>query len=538
MAQSVEQEPAAYVEQANWQPRHNPWAVALTVTLATFMEVLDTSIANVALPHIAGSMAATQDESTWVLTSYLVSNAVVLPVSAWLSMLLGRKRFYMTCVAIFSVSSFLCGLAPSLGMLIFFRILQGAGGGGLAPSEQAILADTFPPKKLGLAFSVYGMAVVVAPAIGPILGGWLTDNFSWRWIFYINVPVGIISLLLTQRLVEDPPYFAKNRAKARGLPLDWTGLGLVTLAVCCLQIVLDKGQEADWFSSHWIFLLTVVSVASFAVWIIWEWNHPSPIVELKLFKRVNYAAAMFIMFVLGAVLYGTTVMIPQFVQTLLGYSATQAGETLAGGGAIMLVMMPIAGYLVSRLDPRRMMSIGFASTALALFYMTDHLTLGMGFATAAVLRVFQTLGLSFVFIPSSTLVYASVPPDKNNQVSAMNNFLRNVGGSIGISLFATFLARQTQKHQNFLVANATPGAPAFETMLRGMAALFHAQGLSAAEATHRAYATIMLMIQAQAANLAYVDVVSVFALLILCLTPIPFLMRRNRASSPPPAGMH
>src|SRR5579883_1732965 len=363
---------AAYVP-----PRHNPWAIALTVTLATFMEVLDVSIANVALPHIAGNLSASQDESTWILTSYLVSNAIILPISAWLATTLGRKRFYMTCVALFTMSSFLCGLAPTLGMLILFRVLQGAGGGGLAPSEQAILADTFPPHMRGMAFAMYGMAVVVAPAIGPTIGGWITDNYSWHWIFFINVPIGLLSLFLTHRLVEDPPYLKKEQERIRsggGLNIDYVGFALIALGIAALQVVLDKGQEEDWFASHWITALLVFAIATIAVWIVWEYRHPYPIVNIRLFQRRNFATAMVFTFILGLVLNGTTVLIPQFLQTLLGYDATKAGEALAGGGAIMIVMMPVAGFLVQRLDPRGMMAFGFVATAASLYYMATHIS--------------------------------------------------------------------------------------------------------------------------------------------------------------------
>src|SRR5690348_6506893 len=346
------------------RPAVNPWVIALAVTLATFMEVLDTSIANVALPHIAGNLSAGTDESTWVLTSYLVSNAIVLPLSGWISSIVGRKHFYMGCVALFTISSFLCGLAPNLPMLIFFRVLQGAGGGGLQPSEQAILADTFPPARRGMAFAVYGMAVVVAPAIGPTLGGWITDNFSWRWIFYINVPIGLLSLFLTSRLVEDPPYLKREMSRGR-VRIDYVGLGLLVLAIGCLQLVLDKGQEKDWFATTWVAIALAVALYALLMWIIWEWNHPEPIVDLRLFKNRNFATAMFFTFVLGMVLFSTTVVIPQFLQLLLGYPAEKSGEALAGGGIVMLFMMPVAGALVTRIDPRFMMAMGFLGTAAA-----------------------------------------------------------------------------------------------------------------------------------------------------------------------------
>jgi len=516
--------------QTQWRPRFNPWLIALTVTLATFMEVLDTSIANIALPHIAGSFGASSDESTWVLTSYLVSNGIVLPVSAWLATRFGRKRFYMFCVALFATSSFLCGLAPSLGMLVVFRILQGAGGGGLQPSEQAILADTFPPAKRGMAFAVYGMAVVVAPAIGPTIGGWITDNYSWRWIFYINVPISILSLYLTQKLVEDPPYLKVEREKRRGVNIDYVGLGLVSLGVGCLQLVLDKGQEKDWFGSHFITTMLAIAVVALLAWVVWEWRHPHPIVELRLLKKRNFAAAVFFMFVLGMVLYGTTVLIPQYLQLLMGYSAVIAGEALAGGGFIMMLTMPISGALVSRFDARRIMCFGFTVTAVALFYMSTHLVLGMDFGTIAMLRIYQTLGLAFIFIPSNTLSYVDIPREKNNQVSSMINFVRNIGGSIGIALISTFITRTAQVRQNYLSGNMHNGNPKFQQMVQGLAATLQSAGLAPATAMRQAYARMGMILEQQASALAYKDVVSILAVIIACLIPLPFIMKR------PPSG--
>ena len=452
----------------DWKPRFNPWLIAMTVTLATFMEVLDTSIANVSLPHIAGSLSASPEESTWVLTSYLVSNAIILPISAWLSTIIGRKRFYMTCVALFTCSSFLCGLAPSLGMLIFFRVLQGIGGGGLQPSEQAILADTFPPAKRGMAFAVYGMAVVLAPAIGPTLGGWITDNFTWHWIFYINVPIGILSLLLTNRVVEDPPFLKREQERRRGIRADYVGLGLITLAIASLQIALDKGQESDWFSSPWITGLTILAVYAFMIWIMWEWHHPNPVVDIRLFQRRNFATAMFFSFTLGIVLYGTTFMIPQFLQVQLGYSAVKAGEALAGGGIAMICMMPLVGTLVSRVDPRKLMAFGFVSISVALYHMSAVVNLTMDFPTAFMIRTYQMLGLAFIFVPQNVLAYVGVPREKNNQISSMNSFVRNVGGSIGIALITTSISRIAQQGRQTLVAHTAPGTPAYENMVGGL----------------------------------------------------------------------
>ncbi len=509
-----------------WRPRFNPWLVAMTVTLATFMEVLDTSIANIALPHIAGSFGASSDESTWVLTSYLVSNGIVLPISAWLATRYGRKRFYMSCVALFATSSFLCGLAPSLGALVFFRVLQGAGGGGLQPSEQAILADTFSPAKRGMAFSVYGMAVVVAPAIGPTLGGWITDNYSWRWIFYINVPITILSLYLTHRFVEDPPHLKAEQARRKGMKIDFIGLGLVALGIGCLQYVLDKGQEKDWFASHWITGFLVAAVIILVFWVIWEWRHENPIVELKLLKNRNFATAVFFMLVLGFVLYGTTVLIPEYLQLLLGYPAVKAGEALAGGGAIMMVAMPISGMLVSRTDPRRVMAFGFTATAIALYYMSSHLTLGMDFGTIARLRIYQTMGLAFIFIPSNVLSYVNIPREKNNQISSMINFVRNIGGSIGIAMVSTYVTRRTQQWQSYLSANTQNGNPQFRAMADGIAATLRHHGVSSVMATQQAYGRIELMLRQQAASLAYRDMISTMAIAVICLVPLVFIMKR------------
>jgi DHA2 family multidrug resistance protein len=514
--------------EAPWKPKYNPWLIALTVTLATFMEVLDTSIANVSLPHIAGNLSASQEESAWVLTSYLVSNAIILPISAWLSTIIGRKRFYMSCVALFTVSSFLCGLAPSLGMLIFFRVLQGVGGGGLQPSEQAILADTFPASKRGMAFAVYGMAVVLAPAIGPTLGGYITDNFSWRWIFYVNVPIGLISMFLTNRLVEDPPFLKREQERRRGIRADYVGLGLLTLAIASLQIALDKGQESDWFSSRWITSLIILAGYAFLVWIVWEWNHPNPVVDIHMFKMRNFATAMFFSFTVGIVLYGTTFMIPQFLQVQLGYPAVVAGESLAGGGFIMIMVLPFVGTMVSRVDPRKMMAFGFLSISAAMYYMSTLVSLTMDFRAAFLMRTLQMFGLAFIFVPQNVLAYVGVPREKNNQISSMNSFMRNVGGSIGIALISTSIARVAQKRRNFMVAHATPGSPPYEGFVGGMTQTLQGKGASSVDAARQAHGIVSFMIDRQATTIAYVEVISVLAIIILCLVPFLLIMKRNR----------
>ncbi len=523
------------MDEAIWKPKYNPWAVALTVTLATFMEVLDTSIANVSLPHIAGNLSVSEEEATWVLTSYLVSNAIILPISAWFSRLIGRKRFYMTCVALFTISSFLCGLAPSLSVLVICRVLQGFGGGGLQPSEQSILADTFPPSMRGMAFAVYGMAVVIAPAIGPTLGGWITDNYSWRWIFYINVPIGIISMYLTHRLVEDPPYLIKERAKGRP-KIDYPGLAMLVLGIGCLQVVLDKGQEKDWFSTTWITVLFVIAIYTLIAWVVWEYYHPSPIVEIRLFRNRNFSTAMFFTFVLGIVLFGTTVVIPQFLQLLLGYPAVKAGEALAGGGFMMLLMMPIAGQLVSRVDQRAMMAFGFVATGLSLFYMASHLSLQMDFRTASMLRTYQTVGLAFIFLPSSILAYVGTPREKNNQISAMNSFVRNIGGSIGIAVISTALTRQAQKHQVYMTAHTGPGAGAFQQMAGGIAQTLSQKGV--AHPQQQAYARIAGLVSGQATTLAYIDIITVLGVVVICLSPLVMIMRRPPKMGGPPPPVH
>src|ERR1700674_2102532 len=430
----------------------NPWVIAITVTLATFMEVLDTSIANVALPHIAGNLSAGQDESTWGLTSYLVSNAIVLPLSGWLSGVIGRKRFYMSCVALFTVSSFLCGLAPSLGVLVFFRILQGAGGGGLQPSEQAILNDTFSYEKRGMAFAVYGLAVVVAPTIGPWLGGWITDSFSWRWIFYINVPVGIVSLVLTNFLVSAPPYMKRASVKS-GFRIDYIGIGLISLGLGSMQIILDKGQREDWLSSNFIRVFFLLMVVGIVAGIIWELREKEPVVDLRMLKDRNFAISTMAMFFLGFVLYASTVLIPQLLQELMGYTAQLAGMALSPGGAVIMCMMPLVGILVSKVDTRILIVFGCIVSASALFVMAGwDLQLDYGHAVRA--RMLQSFGLAFLFIPINVAAFAYVPREKTNMGTGIINLARNIGASVGIATVTTMLDRRGAVSQARLVEHA------------------------------------------------------------------------------------
>ncbi|MGA7930493.1 MAG: DHA2 family efflux MFS transporter permease subunit [Candidatus Sulfotelmatobacter sp.] len=508
-----------------WRPAVNPWIIAITVTLATFMEVLDTSIANVALPHIAGSLSAGQDESTWVLTSYLVSNAIVLPLSGWLSSIVGRKNFYMGCVALFTVSSFMCGLAPNLATLIVCRVLQGAGGGGLQPSEQAILADTFTPAKRGMAFAVYGIAVVSAPAIGPTLGGWITDNFTWRWIFFINIPVGIVSLLLTSRLIQDPPYF--KRRKLSETKIDYIGLGFVALGLGTLQIVLDKGQRDDWFESHFILILSLIAATSLLFVIFWEWRHKDPIIDLHLFRDRTFAVSNLLMFMLGFALLGSTLLLPLFMQTLLGYTAERSGFALMPGGFTIMLLLPLVGFLLSRYSPRWLLIFGLVMLSGALFHMAGF-DLDIDFRTAATARVFQAAGMAFLFVPINTAAYAFLPRDKNNAASGLMNLARNMGGSVGISLVTTRLDRSTQVHLNDLSHHLSASNPAFQTMLQGATQAMRAHGASATYATQQAYALIQNTVLRQATMLAYLDDFRLLAISILAMVPLVFLMKKGR----------
>jgi DHA2 family multidrug resistance protein len=518
-------------QESEWRPRHNPWAIALTVTLATFMEVLDTSIANVALPHIAGSLGASQEEATWVLTSYLVSSAIILPISGWLSNRIGRKRFYMTCVALFTLCSVFCGLATSLPLLVFARILQGFGGGGLAPSEQAILADTFSVEKRGQAFALYGMAVVVAPAIGPTLGGWITDNFNWHWIFFINLPIGLFSLWLSNRMLEDPPQM-KARMKIR-MPIDFTGLALVASGVGCLEFFLDKGQEKDWFGDSMITTVACLAACLLVTFVIWEWRHPDPIVDLKLLKNRNFGTAVFLQLILGMVLFGSTVLIPQYLQTLLGYTAERAGMVLSPAGFVMMFMMFAAGRSLSlKIDPRLIVSCGYMATAFGILNLT-RLSLNSAYGTVTVWRMLQVVGLPFIFIPISTLNYVGVPRSKMNQISSLSNFARNLGGSAGTALLTTFLARTSQVHQSQLAEHSVPGSIAYTSYLAQTARIFRDEGMSSAQSATMAVGYAYQQMIRQASMLAYKNAFFLLAAVIFCLTPIPFIMRLPKKAEKP-----
>lgn len=515
-------------DQDIWKPKFNPWLIAVVVALAAFMEVLDTSIANVALPYMAGSLAASNDQSTWVLTSYLVSNAIVLPISGWLAVRFGRKRFFMSCLTIFTVSSLLCGFAPNLGFLLLFRVMQGAGGGGLQPMAQAILADTFPPHQRGLAFALYGITAVIAPTIGPTLGGWITFNYSWRWIFYINVPVGIMTWLLVRRFVEDPPYL--KRLKAAGVRLDYIGIALLVIGVGALQILLDKGQEDDWFGSHFITTLVIVAGTCLISLVIWEWFHKTPIIDVRMFKSFNFASANAMMFMLGILLFSSLVLMPQFLQTLLGYTSELAGLALSAGGLILLFEMPVIGQLSRKIQARRLIAFGWLALSVAMFYSTRRIDLQLSFSAATWLRIAQVVGLGFLFVPINLAAYVGIAPEKNNAVAGIVNFMRNMGSSVGTSLVTTVLARRSQFHQLRLVEQARIDNPNFTNAVHGLTQHFANAGLSRHEASATAIASIYRSLQVQSATMAYIDTFMVLSVFAAVMFFVSFFLKKNDLS--------
>lgn len=523
---------ALTLDQDVWRPRYNPWLIAVVVALAAFMEVLDTSIANVALPYMAGNLGASNDQSTWVLTSYLVSNAIILPMTGWLAGAFGRKRFFMSCLGIFTVSSLLCGFAPSLGFLLLFRVMQGAGGGGLQPMAQAILADTFPPEKRGLAFAMYGITAIMAPTIGPTLGGWITFNYSWRWIFFINLPVGIMTWLLVRRFVEDPPYL--RRLKGAGVKLDYVGIALLTVGVGSLQILLDKGQEDDWFGSHFITTLVILSAICLISLVLWEWYQKAPIIDVKMFKNFNFASASLMLFMLGILLFSSLVLMPQFLQTLLGYTSELAGFALSAGGLVLLIQTPITGQLTTKVQARRLIALGWLALSLAMYYSTKRIDLQMSFSAATWLRITQVVGLGFLFVPITLVAYVGIPAEKNNSVAGIANFMRNMGSSVGTSLVTTLIARRSQLHQFRLVENARIDNPNFANAVRGMTQHFVNSGLGRHEALATAYARIYQSVQAQAGTLAYIDTFMVLSVAAGIMFFISFLLKKND----PGGGVH
>ena len=511
--------------------RINPWIIALTVMIATFMEVLDTSVANVALPHIAGDLSATVEETTWVLTSYLVANAVVLPLGGYFSSLMGRKRFYLTCVSVFTVASLLCGIAPSLGWLIFFRVLQGLGGGGLQPISQAILVETFPHEKQGAAMAVYGMGVVLAPIIGPVLGGWITDNFSWHWIFLINIPVGFLSFTLTSALVQDPPNFHRISLK-EGARFDYFGIGILTLGLASLEIVLDEGQRKDWFSSSYIVFFAIVAAVALVFAVLYELRKTRPIVDFRLMKDRTFAVSILMLFVLGFVLYGSLALLPIFLQTLLGYTALLSGWVLSPGGLAIMLMMPVVAMLLKKVDTRWLIGIGFFTCGLGLIQMAGF-NLQVDFSTAMWSRVLQSLGFAFLFIPINVSAFQHIPHEKTAYATGLMNLVRNIGGSTGIALATTMLARRSQVHQANLIGHLAPGNPAYQGFLDRTTQLGVLRGgLSPADAAHLAQGAAYGTVVKQSTMMAFADTFWFMGILCFCLFPLLFLMRRSLATGP------
>jgi DHA2 family multidrug resistance protein len=496
---------------------NSPWLIAVIVSIATFMEVLDTTIANVALRNIAGSLAASQDESTYIVTSYLVSNAIVLPISGWLANVIGRKRFYMICVALFTVGSVLCAFATSLWMMLAFRVLQGVGGGGLAPVEQSIFADSFTPARRAIAFSLYGFTVVTAPAVGPLLGGWLTDNYSWHWVFLINLPVGALSLVLTGLFVVDSPLVRKERRQriARGLRIDYVGFALIALGIGALQVVLDRFEREDGFSSHLIVALSVVSGVCLLALIPWELKNRQPVMDLRLLRSSAFAISCVVMFMFGFIIISTTQLLPQLSQQLLGYDATTAGLTLAVGGLITIVVMPVSGIVTGKLiQPKWLVFGALLGIAGALNYASG-LDLDMAFGNLSMSRALQVVWLPFIFIPLSAVQFTGVPPDKNNDASAIINFMRNLGGGFGVSVATTELQWRTQFHVERLGEHVTP---------------YNGYGFG------RSLAAIESAVQNQAAILSYLDVFRLLTIIVLVVCPLAlFLPKMAKGAS---AGAH
>lgn len=522
-----------------WSPErsaaggHNPYLIAFVVSIATFMEVLDTTIANVSLRYIAGGLAVGLDESTYVITSYLVSNAIVLSISGWLSTVIGRKRFYMSCVAVFTVASLLCGLAWNLQSLVLFRILQGLGGGGMATSEQAILADSFPPAKRGQAFAIYGIAVVVAPIVGPTLGGWISDTYSWHWVFLINVPMGLISLFLVGTLVKEPSGAEKERKELlrKGLRVDYIGFALVAVGLGALEFVLDEGQRNDWFGSNMIVAFAILSAACLVTLILWELMRDDPIVDIRLLGQRQFGTCFLAMLGTGAIVVATTQILPQFLQTEMGYTAMLAGLVLSPGGVVTLIMMPVTGRLIGLVQAKYLIAAGAAIAGLSMWHLTG-LTGDITYNYAAMSRIYLALGLPLLFLPITTASYEGVPPEKTNQASALINVARNLGGSIGVAMVQTILAQRQQFHQSRLIEHVVPSDVGYQQTLAAVTRFFEAQGSSAHDAAAQAFAYIAQMMQQQVNLLAYIDVFWWLSLIGAVMAPLALTLRSIDMKAP------
>lgn len=518
----------------------NPWVVALTVTIATFMELLDTSIANVSLPYIAGGLGRSYDEVTWILTTYLVANAVILPMSAWLSRVFGRKTYYMACVALFTITSFLCGIAPSLNIMLLARVLQGIGGGGLAPVEQAILVDTFPPAKRASAFALYTVAIVTAPAVGPVLGGWITNNYNWRWIFFINIPIGLVSLFLTNRFVHDPPSFAAERKTARRdgkLQIDGVGIALIALGSAALEVLLDRGQIDDWFGSPFIVWMFVLGVGCITAAVFWELRHPDPVIDFRLLKIRNFAIANVFYFVFGVGLFASTTMIPQILQTLYGYRAIDAGLVLGPGAFLITLLAPVGAQLVQRgIVHPRILLFGAVMVVGLSFLHYGSFTLQTDYAHYALARALQGLGYAFFFVPLSVIAYSQLSPAQNNKASSLTNFFRNWGGSFGIALITTISERRQNFHQARVGNNLTASSGVLKDTIQQTTAYLQTHGFSHADAVSAAYARVYQQLHDQTLLLAFMDCFFMIGVMTLIAAPLVLLTKNFKLGGKAPAG--
>ena len=498
----------------------NPWIIAISVMLSTFMEVLDTTVVNVSLPHIAGNLSATVDEATWALTSYLVANAIILPITGWLANYLGRKRLLIFATSGFTIASFLCGLAPNLAFLIFFRVVQGACGGALQPISQAVLLESFPPEDRGKAMGFWGLGIVVAPMLGPVLGGWLTDSYSWRWVFYINVPVGIASVIMTQLFIFDPAYIRRTTAR-----IDYWGIGMLAVGVACLQVVLDKGQEAEWFAAHWITVLAVIAFAALVALVIYELKAAHPVIDLRVFLERTYSTGVFLMAVLGIVLYGSLVILPIMLQTLLGYPALQAGIALFPRGLGSFITMPLVGAFMSRVDPRKLLVGGILGGSASLFLL-GRINLSVGYWDIFWPQFLQGVALACLFVPLTTITMDPIRREAMGNATSIFNLMRNLGGSIGIAAVTTLVARHEQTNQNNLAGDVSGGTVRVQAILQALRSWFIYRGADAATSSRRAYDALFGMVRQQAAMLFFNQVFWLLGMLFLLMVPLVFLMRR------------
>jgi DHA2 family multidrug resistance protein len=510
-------------------PHINPWIIAVAVMLSTFMEVLDTTVVNVSLPHIAGNLSATVDEATWTLTSYLVSNAIILPLTGWLSNFFGRKRMLLMSVTGFTIASFLCGLAPSLPFLIVCRVIQGACGGGLQPISQAVLLESFPPEDRGKAMGFWGLGIVVAPLLGPVLGGWLTDSYSWRWVFYINVPIGLASIVMTKLFVFDPPYIRRSSTR-----IDYWGIGMLAVGIGTLQLVLDKGQEKDWFGTSWITALAFLAVVTLSAFVLYELRTAEPVVNLRVFTNRTYATGVSLMAMLGVGLYGTTVLIPLVLQTLLGYPALQAGIAMAPRGLGSFIAMPVVGLIMAKFDPRKLLTLGMVVCAATLLQFS-RLNLHAGYWDFFWPQFEMGLALGLVFVPLTTISMAPIPKETMGNATSLFNLVRNLGGSIGISAVNTIQVRREQMNINILGRHVNPYDSSSRQTLSALQRMFMSKGSDIVSAAHQARETIFRMVEQQASMLAYNTVFRLLGGLFLLMVPLIFLMRRPQSKDEPAA---